>query len=99
MTARRRTFLKRTLTASVAMGLGPGVWKGAFAATTVVGDSPYGPLGKPDANGVRLPARFSARLVATTGRPVQGTGYVWHGWPDGGATYPATIFRPSPPHG
>ena len=20
---------------------------------------------------------------------MQGTGYVWHGWPDGGATYPA----------
>jgi secreted PhoX family phosphatase len=88
MTADRRTFLKQTLTTSLVMGLGPGVWRRAFAAQTVVGDSPYGPLGKPDANGVRLPAGFAARLVAMTGQVVRGTDYVWHGWPDGGACFP-----------
>ncbi len=48
-----------------------------------------GPLGAPDANGVMLPDGFTARIVAQAGQePVAGGGYVWHGAPDGGATYP-----------
>jgi secreted PhoX family phosphatase len=47
----------------------------------------YGPLGPPDGNGVRLPAGFKARLIGYTGRPVAGTDYVWHGEPDGAATF------------
>jgi len=47
-----------------------------------------GPLGPPDANGVRLPAGYSSRIVAVTGRePVTGCGYLWHMAPDGGACY------------
>ena len=47
----------------------------------------YGPLGPPDGNGVSLPASFKARLIGYTGRPVAGTGYLWHGEPDGAATF------------
>lgn len=47
-----------------------------------------GPLGEPDANGLRLPAGFSSRVVAVSGElPVLGSAYVWHTFPDGGATY------------
>jgi secreted PhoX family phosphatase len=47
----------------------------------------YGPLGAPDANGVRLPPGFTARLLARTGERVLGTDYVWHPDPDGAATF------------
>ena len=45
-----------------------------------------GPLRSPDANGLRLPAGFSSRIVARSGRRVSGTSYTWHSSPDGGAT-------------
>jgi len=48
----------------------------------------YGPLGEPDANGLRLPEGFTSRVVATTGETVEGTDYVWHVAPDGGAVFP-----------
>ena len=85
----RRAFLTRTLAASAAIGLAPAGWRRVFAGTADIGESPYGPLGDPDANGVRLPAGFSARLLATTGEIVSGTDYEWHGQPDGGATFAA----------
>lgn len=47
-----------------------------------------GPLGAPDANGLRLPEGFRSRVVARTNQRVAGTEYVWHALPDGGATYP-----------
>ena len=62
-------------------------WLRSLQAAAVVADSPYGPLGTPDANGVALPEGFSARLVAVSGRPVDGSGHVWHGAPDGGACF------------
>jgi hypothetical protein len=47
-----------------------------------------GPLGPADANGLRLPPGFSGRVVARTGSaPVATSGYLWHAWPDGGATF------------
>lgn len=46
-----------------------------------------GPLGDPDANGVRVPAGFTARILATSGQTVPGTSHTWHRMPDGGATY------------
>lgn len=51
-----------------------------------------GPLGPPDANGLRLPSGFTSRVVARTGRePVPGkSAYRWHLAPDGGATF-ATV--------
>lgn len=35
-----------------------------------------------------LPHGFTSRIVATTRERVAGTDYVWHGLPDGGATFP-----------
>jgi secreted PhoX family phosphatase len=89
MNSNRRSFLKRAVTASAAMSLGPLYWRHAFGAKAVLGDSPYGTLGAPDAHGVRVPAGFSVRLLAVSDSKVAGTGYTWHGWPDGGATFAA----------
>lgn len=83
----RRTFLERSLAASVAVGAA--CWRQVFAVTAAIGSSPYGELGAADANGIRLPAGFSARRIAMTGQNVEGTGYAWHGAPDGGATFAA----------
>lgn len=47
-----------------------------------------GPLGDPDANGIRVPAGFTARIVAKSNTPaVPGKEYAWHPLPDGGATF------------
>lgn len=78
--------MARALLGSAAVGLSLAGWQRALASTTV-GPSPYGPLGAPDQYGVRLPKGFKARLVARTGDTVPGTGYVWHGQPDGGSTF------------
>lgn len=61
---------------------GPGTTTASAAA--FVG---YGPLGDPDANGVRLPDGFSSRVIATSGEPVGDTGYVWPPNPDGAAVF------------
>jgi secreted PhoX family phosphatase len=56
----------------------------------VVGPGPYGPLSAtPDANGIRLPAGFTSRVIARSGDPVGGTAYLWHHVPDGAATFDA----------
>ena len=61
-------------------GTGSGVLRSNLAA--------IGRLGPADANGVRLPEGFTSRIVARTGAsPVPGKPYVWHTFPDGGATY------------
>jgi uncharacterized protein len=46
-----------------------------------------GPLGDADANGVRLPAGFTSRVIGRGGDLVEGTSYMWHRAPDGGAAY------------
>ncbi len=46
-----------------------------------------GPLGAANSDGLRLPAGFSGRVVARTGEQVGSSGYTWHAWPDGGATF------------
>jgi hypothetical protein len=65
----------------------------ALGAPLLAGCDPvqlrYGSLGPPDANGLRLPAGFTSRLVATSGSVVAGTSHVWHAAPDGGACFPA----------
>jgi hypothetical protein len=48
---------------------------------------PYGPLLAPDANGIRLPAGFTSRVIARSDEQVDGTGYAWHLAPDGGACF------------
>lgn len=60
----------------------------AQALTSRAGLVPAGPLQGPDANGVLLPAGFRSRIVARSGAaPVAGRSFVWHGAPDGGATF------------
>ena len=83
----RRDFLRRGLIGAATLTVSPGALRTAIAGPAVVGESPYGPLGEPDANGVRLPAGFTSRIVATSGALVGATGYVWHPAPDGGAVF------------
>jgi uncharacterized protein len=78
---------RRQWLAGTAAGIVTASWMGALKAGAVIGESPYGPLGAPDENGVALPAGFSARLVARSGRRVEGTDYRWHFAPDGGACF------------
>jgi uncharacterized protein len=82
----RRRLLTSGTAAVIAGGLGFDTWKRAFAQQPP-SQGPYGALGSPDVHGVRLPAGFTARLIARTGERVAATGYLWHGQPDGGATF------------
>lgn len=85
----RRRLIQSGLTTAAAASFGPAFWRSAFAqqpsrATTV---GPYGWLRAPDANGLRLPPRFTSRVVAKSRTSVAGTGYVFPDYPDGAATY------------
>ena len=88
MTTDRRTFLTSSVLGAAAVSFGPGFWTAAYAGESVAGPGPYGPLGEPDDNGIRLPEGFTSRRLATTGAVVPGSTYVWHASPDGGATFP-----------
>jgi hypothetical protein len=86
-TMRRRELLKSGALAAGALALGPGFWRGAFAQPAHPGPGPYGPLQPADANGIMLPRGFRSRRIAQGLLPVAGTGYVWHLFSDGQATY------------
>ena len=85
---RRREFIQTGVTTAGALAFGGEFWREALAATVRPAPGPYGPLGAPDANGLRLPSGFRARLVARAQQPVSGTTHQWHLFPDGQATYP-----------
>ncbi len=74
---------------SAALAAGPAWWQHAYAAPTVAGPGPYGPLLAPDANGLALPAGFTSKVIARSGMPVSGTTYIWPPAPDGAATFAA----------
>ncbi|MEW2262231.1 alkaline phosphatase PhoX [Streptomyces sp. NPDC047853] len=83
----RRTLLRTAVVGGSAV-LGGTLWRGAaYAAPAQPGSGPYGVLGAPDGNGVRLPAGFTSRVIARSGQKVAGTSYTWHNAPDGGACY------------
>jgi uncharacterized protein len=84
METTRRELLQRTAIAAAAVATG---WRAFGIPAVHAATVGYGPLGNPDANGVRLPDGFQARLLAKTGAPAADTGYVWHGQPDGAATF------------
>jgi uncharacterized protein len=86
---RRRELLGAGLAGAAGLALGPAFWRDALAATTRASASSYGPLGAPDRHGLRLPPGFRAREIARANRPVRGTAYPWHIFPDGQATFPA----------
>ncbi len=95
----RRRFLQRTMLAAGLLAIGPSCsWTQRLPAVPanprsgeglrlVASGHALGPLLPPDANGLRLPEGFSSRVLARSGQAVAGTGYVWPGEPDGGATF------------
>lgn len=89
---RRREVVGAGVGAAVALGFGAAFWQGAFdgegGGPPPVGTS-YGPLGEVDANGLRLPEGFQARLVARGEEAVEGTDYPWHLASDGAAVFSA----------
>lgn len=88
MTLSRRQLLTRVAVAGAAASLGPGFWRSALGAPAQPGESPYGDLLPPDANGLMLPEGFTSRIVAVSLTPVSGTSTLWHPFPDGGACLP-----------
>jgi hypothetical protein len=86
---KRRQFLVWTAAGFCGVTLGASFWRNVLAQPAVPGPSPYGPIANtPDANGLRLPAGFTSRLIATTGQLVPNTAHPWHPLPDGGACFP-----------
>jgi len=83
----RRRFLLLSLAASGSLTIGRGALAPAFAAPAQPGESPYGPLGEPGADGLRLPEGFSARVVRQFGVPFEGTSELPMPFPDGAATF------------
>ncbi|MEV8307910.1 alkaline phosphatase PhoX [Streptomyces flavidovirens] len=84
----RRSFLRGAVIGTSVTAFGGTLWRGAaYAAPAQPGTGPYGALGSPDANGLRLPSGFSSRVIARSGRKVGSTAYTWHNAPDGGACY------------
>ncbi|MBW1601011.1 DUF839 domain-containing protein [Streptomyces sp. JJ66] len=86
----RRSFLRGTVVSGSAAAFGFTLMRGAaYAAPAQPGPSPYGSPLSADANGIRLPAGFSSRVIARSGQRVAGTSYRWHPAPDGGACFPS----------
>lgn len=85
---RRRRLLRAAAVAAGAVAAGSAFssWD-RLSRAMQPGSGPYGPLGEPDGNGIRLPAGFRSRVIARAGEPVSGTLYPWHVFPDGGATF------------
>jgi secreted PhoX family phosphatase len=85
----RRDFLGTGALAAGALAFGPGFWRTAMAAPATAGPGPYGPPGPPDpTTGIGVPNGFSVREIARANRPVAGSAYPWHIFPDGQATFP-----------
>ncbi|MEV0962238.1 alkaline phosphatase PhoX [Streptomyces sp. NPDC049910] len=84
----RRSFLRGAVIGTSAAAFGGTLWQGAAsAAPAQPGPGPYGALGAADANGIRLPAGFTSRVIARSGQKVASTSYTWHNAPDGGACF------------
>ena len=82
---KRRNFLRAAVIGAGVTAFGNTLTPSAMAAPAQNGPSPYGPLQAADANGIRLPAGFTSRVVARSGQQV--AGYTWHPAPDGGAVF------------
>lgn len=82
----RRQFLRTGLAGAVGAATLQSLTSVARAQAA---DGPYGSLEgmEPDENGVILPPGFSSRIVAVAGESVGDTGYQWHAFPDGAATF------------
>lgn len=85
----RREFLRGLALGTVALG-SAGALSGCKLSPLFPPAYPprlWDPLRPADPNGLRLPDGFSSRVIATSGETVPGTGYIWHGDPDGGACF------------
>jgi len=88
VTVDRRGFLRAATVVTGTVAFGGSLWRGAAsAAPAVPGATRYGPLLAADTQGLELPAGFTSRVVARSGRGVGTTGYLWHPAPDGGACF------------
>lgn len=91
----RRRMLRYGSTGLAALAIGPSLLAMSQPlATQTLALTQLNELLPPDRHGVRLPAGFSSRIVASAGLKVRKsllstTGYPWHKFPDGGATFPA----------
>lgn len=89
----RRAFLRQTFWLAGALGTTPllsACGSGPSALSRSAATSRFATLTElqpPDENGLRLPRGFMSRVVAVAGEPVGASGYVWHRFPDGGATF------------
>jgi secreted PhoX family phosphatase len=83
----RRSFLGTALVGGATLALAGVLRPSGTLASTSLGSGPYGTYGAPNELGIRLPEGFTARLLAASTTPVPGTGYTWHVYPDGGATF------------
>ncbi len=84
----RRRFLVGAASVTATLALTSGWSRAALATPAEPGPLPYGPLATtPDPNGLLLPQGFRSRVIAFSDEPVAGTDYVWHRFPDGGATF------------
>ncbi len=83
----RRKFLLLSLAAGGSLSVGRGFLAPAFAAPAQPGDSPYGPLLDPDANGLRLPEGFTSRVIKQSGQPIGPSTEIAMPFPDGAATF------------
>ncbi len=88
----RRKALKQGGVGLAALALGPNLLS-ISRPLTAQSVASIGVLESPDSNGIRLPAGFSSRVIASAGMRLRRsfwsrTSYRWHSYPDGGATYP-----------
>jgi secreted PhoX family phosphatase len=87
----RRQLIGAGVGGVASVAVGGALWRevlGAAPNATPRPVSGYGPRGAPDANGIRLPHGFEARVIARGEQPVADTGYRWHLASDGMATFP-----------
>jgi uncharacterized protein len=87
----RRQLIGAGVGSVATVAVGGGLWRETLQAAPAGERRPvsgYGPRGAPDSNGIRLPDRFSVRVVARGEQPVADTGYRWHLASDGMATFP-----------
>ncbi|PTU32762.1 alkaline phosphatase PhoX [Stenotrophobium rhamnosiphilum] len=90
--ATRREFLQQMFLTAGALSISGSLLSACGTSTGVGGRGRFGnigPLGAPDARGIRVPEGFSTRVVAVTGQvPAPGSSYPWHIFPDGGGVMP-----------
>jgi len=92
--ARRRALLRRAFAGAGVLAAGPLLWGCDGGSPRPAGSSVslanIGALNEADENGVRLPTGLRSRIVAVAGKQVvTDAPYIWHNYPDGGATFPA----------